>query len=55
MTSDDTNNLLDIPEFLRRNPTIKKATEAYEKTDTLDKEKDDQINEGTRNPTSFAA
>ena len=48
-------NMLDIPEFLRRHPTIKEATEAYEKTDTLDKEKDKQINEGTRNQTSFAA
>ena len=52
---DNKESLLDIPEFLRRNPTIKKATEAYEKTDTLDKEKDEQINEGTRNTTSFAA
>ena len=55
MMDKQTNSLLDIPEFLRRNPTIKKATEAYEKTDTLNKEKDKQINEGTRNQTSFAA
>ena len=48
-------NMLDIPEFLRRTPTIKRAIEAYEKIDILNKEKEQQTNESKSNTRNFAA
>mgnify|MGYP003110593059 FL=1 len=51
----DNNSLLDIPEFLRRNPKIKQAAEAYERTDFLDKKEEEKPNESKRNTRSIAA